>query len=93
MTAGGPFVHGSRDALETRSFETVPQRIGWPSPYGEALRRADMLREMNLKQSGSHRALRGRSRSAAREFPLRMIPDATGNLGSYGVKSSLNVQN
>ena len=54
--------------------------------YGKALRRADMLQEMNFKQSGSHRTSRGRSRSAAREFPLRMIPDTTDNLGSCGVR-------
>ena len=36
-------VHGSLDALVMRPLETVPQRMGRPVPYGEALRRADML--------------------------------------------------
>ena len=88
MTAGGPLVQGSLDALKTRPFEKVPQRIGQPFPHGEALRRADMLQEMNFKHSGSHRTLRGHSRSAARKFPLKMIPDTTDNLGSCGAKAT-----
>ena len=59
MAADGMRVHGRRDALETRPSETVPQRIGRPFPYGEALRRADMLHKSTLKHSGFHRALRG----------------------------------
>ena len=43
VTAVVKAVHGSLDALEMRPFETVPQRMGRPVPYGEALRRADML--------------------------------------------------
>ena len=57
MAAGGQFVHGSREALETRPFETVPQRIGRPFPYGEAPRRADML-EQNLNNR-AHRTPKG----------------------------------
>ena len=92
MTAGGKFVPGSRDALEMRPFGTVPQRIGRPILYGEALRRADMLQEIQFKQSGLHRTLRGHSRSAAREFPLGVIPDTADNLGSCGVKGSRNLR-
>ena len=43
VTAAVKAVHGSPDALEMRPLETVPQRMGRPAPYGEALRRADML--------------------------------------------------
>ena len=43
ITAAVKAVQGSLDALEMRPLETVPQRMGRPAPYGEALRRADML--------------------------------------------------
>ena len=43
VTAVVKAVHGSLDALEMRPFEIVPQQMGRPVPYGEALRRADML--------------------------------------------------
>ena len=74
MAAGGMRGHGKRDALETRPSETVPQRIGRPVPYGEALRRVDMLQQ-TYKQPGFHRTPQGHSRSAVREFPLGVIPD------------------
>ena len=87
MAAGGMRGPGRRDALKMRPSEMVPQRIGRPFPYGEALRRADMLHKSTLKQSGFHRALRGHSRSAARKSPLRVIPDTTDNLDNCGVKA------
>ena len=43
VSAAVEAVQGSRDALVMRPLETVPQRMGRPVPYGEALRRADML--------------------------------------------------
>ena len=43
VTAAVKAGQGSLDALEMRPLETVPQRMGRPVPYGEALRRADML--------------------------------------------------
>ena len=43
VSAAVEAVQGSLDALVMRPLETVPQRMGRPVPYGEALRRADML--------------------------------------------------